>query len=193
MFMQTLFWFIFLVNTTSVSQVCKILNNFPFRRILSFYEIEVFKFMHVAFYICLVGGVVIFDESWAGKGIDSRVNNVHGPVFRDAEVNSAMNLTYSEHRLGNIHGNTSGEPFEGSIFGLGDWSSWLISSGRCCFFSSMSKGSILSSGFCVADKRFFIGFIILNWWVLPLSLTICITLYVRTCYVQVGMLKYLRS
>ena len=102
--------------------------DFPSRRILSFYEIEVFiwKFEHEAIYICLVGGVVIFDESWAGKGIDSRVNTVHYPVFIDAEVNPAANLTYSEHRLDDIHGNTSEEPFEGSIFYLGDWelNSW---------------------------------------------------------------------
>ena len=94
--------------------------DFPSQRILSFYEIEVFiwKFEHEAIYICLVGGVVIFDESWAGKGIDSRVNTVHYPVFIDAEVNLATKLTYSEHRLADIHGNTSGEPFEGSIFCL---------------------------------------------------------------------------
>jgi hypothetical protein len=46
---------------------------------------------------------------------------VHDPVFIDAEVNPAANLTYSERRLADIHGNTSGEPFEGSIFCLGDW------------------------------------------------------------------------
>ena len=58
--------------------------------------------------------------------IDSRVNTVHGPVFSDAEVNSAANLTYSENRLDDIHGNTSEETFEGSIFYLGDWelNSW---------------------------------------------------------------------
>ena len=55
------------------------------------------------------------------KGIDSLVNNVHGPVFSDTEVNPAANLTYSENRLDDIHGNTSEEPFEGSIFYLGDW------------------------------------------------------------------------
>ena len=59
------------------------------------------------------------------KGIDSLVNNVHGPVFSDADVNLVMNLAYSEHRLDDIHGNTR-EPFEGSIFCLGDWemNSW---------------------------------------------------------------------
>ena len=41
---------------------------------------------------------------------------VHGPVFSDEEVNPAANLTYSEHRLDDIYGNTSGETFEGSIF-----------------------------------------------------------------------------
>ena len=46
---------------------------------------------------------------------------VHDPVFIDAEVNPAAKLTYSEYRLDDIHGNTSGEPFEGSIFCLGDW------------------------------------------------------------------------
>ena len=49
------------------------------------------------------------------------MNTVHYPVFIDAEVNLAAKLTYSEHRLADIHGNTSGEPFEGSIFCLGDW------------------------------------------------------------------------
>ena len=126
--MQKMSWFIFLVNPTSVSQVCKIFQNFPSWRILSFYEIEVFiwKFEHETVYIYLVDGVVIFDESWAGKGIDSQVNTVHGPVFSDAEVNSAANLTYSEHKIADIHGNTNGEPFEGSIFYLGDWelNSW---------------------------------------------------------------------
>ena len=49
------------------------------------------------------------------------MNTVHGLVFSDAEVNPAANLTYSEHRLAGIHGNTNGKPFEGSIFCLGDW------------------------------------------------------------------------
>jgi len=49
------------------------------------------------------------------------VNTVHYPVFIDAEVNPAAKLTYSEHRPDDIHVNTSGEPFEGSIFCLGDW------------------------------------------------------------------------
>ncbi len=49
------------------------------------------------------------------------MNTVHYPVFIDAEVNPAANLTYSEHRLADIHGNTNGKPFEGSIFCLGDW------------------------------------------------------------------------
>ena len=53
------------------------------------------------------------------KGIDSLVNNVHGPVFSDTEVNPAANLTYSENRLDDIHGNTR-EPFKSSIFCLGD-------------------------------------------------------------------------
>jgi len=47
---------------------------------------------------------------------------VHGSplVFSEAEVNPAKNITYSEHRLDDIHGNTSGEPFEGSIFCFSD-------------------------------------------------------------------------
>ena len=59
------------------------------------------------------------------KGIDSLVNNVQGPIFSDTEVNPAANPTYSENRLDDIHGNTR-EPFEGSIFYLGDWemNSW---------------------------------------------------------------------
>ena len=128
MFMQKISWFIFLVNPTSVSQVCKIFQNFKFRWILYFYKIEFFiwKFEHETVYVCLVGGVVIFDESWAGKGIDSRVNTVQGPVFSDAEVNPATNQTYSEHRHDDIHSNNNGEPFESSIFCLGDWelNSW---------------------------------------------------------------------
>ena len=100
-----------------------IFQNFRLWRILSFYEIEVFiwKFEHVDVYICLVGGVVIFDESWAGKGIDSRVNAVHGPVFSETEVNPAVSLTYSEHRLADIQCSTIGEPFECSIFCCGNW------------------------------------------------------------------------
>ena len=100
-----------------------IFQNFRLWRILSFYEIEVFiwKFEHVDVYICLVGGVVIFDESWAGKGIDSRVNAVNGPVFSETEVNPAVSLTYSEHRLADIQCSTIGEPFECSIFCRGDW------------------------------------------------------------------------
>ena len=47
---------------------------------------------------------------------------MHGspPVFSDAEVTPAKNITYSEHRLDDIHCNTSGEPFEGSIFCFSD-------------------------------------------------------------------------
>jgi len=48
------------------------------------------------------------------------VNTVHGPIFSDEEVNPAANLTYSENRLADIHGNTR-DPFESSIFCLGDW------------------------------------------------------------------------
>ena len=49
------------------------------------------------------------------------MNTVHCPVFSDAEVNPEENLTYSEHRLADIHYSTSGEPFECSTFCLGDW------------------------------------------------------------------------
>jgi len=31
-----------------------------------------------------------------------------------------VNLTYSEHRFADIHGNISGEPFEGSIIYFGN-------------------------------------------------------------------------
>ena len=50
---------------------------------------------------------------------------VHSPVFSEEEVNPAANLTYSENRLADIHGNTR-EHFESSIFYLGDWelNSW---------------------------------------------------------------------
>ena len=98
------------------------LQNFPSRRILSFYEIKAFiwKFEHEDVYISLIGGVIIFDELWAGKGIDSRANTVHGHVFSDAEVNPDVNLIYSEHRFADIHGNISREPFEGRIFCLGN-------------------------------------------------------------------------
>ena len=49
------------------------------------------------------------------------MNAVHGPVFRETEVNPAVSLTYSEHRLADIHCSTIGEPFECSIFCRGDW------------------------------------------------------------------------
>ena len=172
--MQKMSWFIFLVNPTSVSQVCKIFQNFPLRWILFFYKIEVFiwKFEHETVYVCLVGGVVIFDESWVGKGIDSRVNTVHGPVFSDAEVKPQR--TWPILNIGLLISTI--EPVESflsvvyfvSVIG----SSWLISSVRCCFFSSMSKDSKLSSGLCAEEKRFFIGLELLNWWVLPVALNI---------------------
>ena len=54
------------------------------------------------------------------KGIDSLVNTVHGPIFSDAEVNPAANLTYSENGLADVHDNTR-KSFESSIFCLGDW------------------------------------------------------------------------
>ena len=159
--MKNLFWFIFLMIPTSLSHVCKIFQNFPLRRILFIYEIEVFLLkrwaLHrfsvlfpfrgsgCAVYICLVGGVVIFDESWAGKGIDSRVNTVHVPVFSDAEVNPAANLTYSENRLADIHGNDSGAHCEVMYF-ISVWeNSFLINSEKCCFFSSLNEGSTLGS------------------------------------------------
>ena len=63
------------------------------------------------------------------------------------------------------------------------WSSWLIKSVRCCFFSSISKDCILSLGLCAADKRFFIDLGILNWWILPLSWTFGITFFVTKSYV----------
>ena len=88
---------------------------------------------------------------------------VHDPVFIDAEVNPAANLTYSERRLADIHGNTSGEPFEGSIFCLGDWKLMTDKLREMFFFSLMSKSSILSLGLCAMDKRFFIGLDKLNW------------------------------
>ena len=49
------------------------------------------------------------------------MNTVQGPIFSDAEVNQAANLTYSENRLADIHGITSGEPLERIIFCLCDW------------------------------------------------------------------------
>ena len=49
------------------------------------------------------------------------MNNFHCPVFSEEEVNPAENLTYSEHRLADIHCSTIGEPFECSIFCRGDW------------------------------------------------------------------------
>ena len=55
-----------------------------------------------AIYICLVGGVVIFDELWAFTGIDIRVNLIHFPVFGDSEVNLAALLIYSEHMFADI-------------------------------------------------------------------------------------------
>ena len=55
-----------------------------------------------AVYLCLVGGVVIFDELWAFTGIDIRVNLIHFPVFGDSEVNLAALLIYSEHMFADI-------------------------------------------------------------------------------------------
>ena len=57
--------------------------------------------------------------------IDFRENKVHVPVFDEAEINPAALPTYFGHMLADIHGNTR-EPFEGSIFYLGDWemNSW---------------------------------------------------------------------
>ena len=40
--------------------------------------------------------------------IDIRVSKIHGPVFDDTEVNPISLLTYSEHRLADIHGNARG-------------------------------------------------------------------------------------
>lgn len=60
-----------------------------------------------AVYICLVGGVVIFDELLAFTGIDIRVNLIHFPVFGDSEVNLAALLIYSEHMFADIHDKTS--------------------------------------------------------------------------------------
>ena len=48
------------------------------------------------------------------------MNTFHGPVFINSEVNPASLFIYSEHRLDDIHGNTSGEPVEGSIFCFSD-------------------------------------------------------------------------
>ncbi len=60
-----------------------------------------------AVYICLVGGVVIFDELLAFTGIDIRVNKVHCPGFGDSEVNLAALLIYSKHMFADIHDKTS--------------------------------------------------------------------------------------
>ena len=65
-----------------------------------------------AVYICLVGGVVIFDELLAFTGIDIRVNTVHCPGFGDSEVNLAALLIYSKHMFADIHDKTSWAPYE---------------------------------------------------------------------------------
>ena len=51
--------------------------------------------------------------------IDIRVNKIHGPAFDDADVKLATFLTYSEHRLADIHGNSSGAHCEGNALYFG--------------------------------------------------------------------------
>ena len=43
-----------------------------------------------------------------------------------------------------MHGSNSGDPFEGSIFCLGDWVLMTDKLSEVLFFSSMSKGNTLS-------------------------------------------------
>ena len=119
-FMQTMSRFIFLVNSTSVSQVWKKnkFQNFSSRwiRNRSFHlKIWVWSSLYMSCrWSCYL--------RWIMSRQGFRYSTVHGspPVFSEAEVNPAKNITYSEHRLDDIHGNTSGEPFEGSIFCLSD-------------------------------------------------------------------------
>ena len=107
-----------------------------------------------AVYICLVGGVVIFDELWAFTGIDIRVFKIHYPVFGDSEVNLAALLIYSKHMFADIHGKDSWAPYEVRLF-----YSCLIRSGKGCFCSSLSKGNTLGLSLCAVDTRFFIAWI----------------------------------
>ena len=93
-----------------------------------------------AVYICLVGGDVILDESWAGSDIDSRVIKVHTPVF------CAPCLFWTQILL--IFTKT---PLE-RIMRVGHFvsvrgSSSLMSSGRCIFFSSLNEDNNLVSDF----------------------------------------------
>ena len=76
----------------------------PFENVAShrFSALFPFRGSGFAIYICLEGGVVIFDELWAFTGIDIRVNLIHFPVFGDSEVNLAALLIYSEHMFADI-------------------------------------------------------------------------------------------
>ena len=184
-------WFIFLMIPTSVSHVCKIFQNFPLRLKLSVYEIEFLllkmwarhRFSALfplrgsgfAVYICLVGGVVIFDELWAFTGIDIWVNTVLGPVYGDTEVNPDAILTYSEHMFADIHGNDSGATYEVRLL-----YSCLLSSEKGCFCTSLSKDNTL--GLCENWYEILYSLDILNWWVFQRRRTVGITIYVRTCF-----------
>ena len=159
-------WFIFLMIPTSASHVLQNIPKFPntteiirlWNRCLPFENVSkspFFSFISLrssrrAVYICLVGGVVILDELWAFTGIDIRVNLIHFPVFGDSEVNLAALLIYSEHMFADIHGKASWVPCEVRLL-----CSCLISSGKGCFCSSLSKGNTLGLGL----TKFFIAWI----------------------------------
>ena len=96
------------------TEIIRLRNRFPFEmwERHRFSDLFPFRGSGFAVYICLVGGVVIFDELWAFTGIDIRVNSIHCPVFGDSEVNLAALLIYSEHIFADIHGKASWAPYE---------------------------------------------------------------------------------
>ena len=86
------------------TEIIRLRNRFPFEmwERHRFSDLFPFRGSGFAVYICLVGGVVIFDELWAFTGIDIRVNSIHCPDFGNSEVNLAALLIYSEHMFADI-------------------------------------------------------------------------------------------
>ena len=134
-----------------------------------------------AFYICLIFGVVIFDELWVAMDIDIRVNTVHGPVFDDVEVSPAALLTYSEHMFADIHGNVSGDHYDVNVLCFGEREIMPDKLRKVLLpFLADWRQCLLAQ--CDPDTGFFIGLGILNWWVLSLSWTFGINFDVRICF-----------
>jgi len=103
-------------------------------------------------YICLVFGVVIFDELWVVTDIDVLVNTVHDPDFDDTKINPASLLIYSEHRIADIHSKTVELIVRVIYFISARGSPCLITSERWSFFSSLSEGSNRLIVFLIRDS-----------------------------------------